>query len=92
MIKYRTLTTVSIDYSLRQSVGRYDFDTILECENVGIGIEMFNGALVSLSSLHCPVKSKNISYKDDLKLCIDAVTNEKIKKLQNYYLLVITEV
>ena len=42
---------------------------------------------VLMDNLHCPIKSRYISYKDDIKPWIDHETKEKIKKRQNNFLL-----
>lgn len=42
---------------------------------------------MNLYNENCPVKTKTISYKDDLKPWIDRETKQKIKKRQSYFLL-----
>ena len=86
LIKYRSHTSVSIN-NLCESVSHYDFANIVQCEDVDMGIEKLIDVLMNFYDLHCPIKSRTISYKDDIKPWIDYETKELIRKRQNYFLL-----
>ena len=86
IVKYRMLNDLSIS-ALFEAVRGCDFTDVTNCSEIDEGFELFELKLMSLYDACCPVKTKNVSYKDDIKPWIDFDTKTKIKKRQNYHVL-----
>ena len=59
----------------------------LDDNNVDFSIELLNEKILSCYNYCCPIKTKNISVKDQKKPWITSEIKESIKKRQNIYLL-----
>ena len=86
IVRCRVLTkrTISAFYNATMNS---NFSDVFECTNVDDGFETFYFRLLSLYDTHCPVITKHVSYKDDIKPWIDYDVKMKIKKRHNYHVL-----
>lgn len=83
-ISYREINDETLS-NLYDHFSRHNFQQIIELKSVDESMEIIHNQLLSDYNLCCPLKTKYISYKDNIKPWIDNSIKTKMKKRQLYF-------
>ena len=86
IIKYRLINELTLN-NLYNALTTYNFTNTINCDDCNIAIESLINIIDDIYNTHCPIRSKQISFKDKQKPWIISEVLNYIKRRQKYFLL-----
>ena len=71
--------------NLRAAVASTNFDEILNEVDCEVALSKLHELILNLYNKHCPIKHKNLSYKDITKPWISSEIKQNMKRRENYF-------
>ena len=83
-IRFRLLKDDNLDSFLRE-ISTYNFDDVLDCTDIDDAIDLFDLKITELLNQHCPIITKQITWKDRAKPWVNSHLKYLIEKRHNYH-------
>ena len=83
-IRFRLLKDDNIDNFVRE-LSNHDFTDVLDCTDIDEAIDLFDLKVTELLNQHCPIITKQITWKDRSKPWVNSHLKHLIEKRHSYY-------
>ena len=83
-IRFRLLKDDNIDNFVRE-LSDHDFTDVLDCTDIDEAIDLFDLKVTELLNQHCPIITKQITWKDRSKPWVNSHLKHLIEKRHHYY-------
>ena len=83
-IRFRLLKEDNLDSFLRE-ISTYDFNDVLDCTDIDDAIDLFDLKITEVLNQHCPIITKQITWKDRAKPWVNSHLKYLIEKRHNYH-------